>query len=118
MISRPCCYSFKLQPTHSLSAKYSQQNNVISCSKGRVSLLSQATSNSKRQHSLRLHQGRFMLDIRKNMSTERVAQALEWTAQGDVPHWTPSLEAHKKQADIALSAMVQLTKQRLAKGWT
>lgn len=37
-----------------------------------LGLFSQAANDRTRRHCLKLHQGRFMLDIRKNFSTEGV----------------------------------------------
>lgn len=69
-----------------------------------VSLFSQGTSDRIRGHSVKMHQERFRLDIRKNFFTESV-----------VGHWnhlprelmeSPSLEVLKKSLGMALSAMV------------
>lgn len=69
-----------------------------------VGLFSQKTSNRMREHSLKLCQGKFRLDIRKKLFIER-----------EVGHWNglprkvmkwPSLEMFKKRQDMALSDMI------------
>jgi len=74
------------------------------CGEVGIALFSQVTRDRTRGNGLKLHQGRFGLDIRKNVFTERV-----------VKHWhrlprkvveSPSLEVLKKRVDMALQDMV------------
>jgi len=47
-----------------------------------VGLFSQVTGDKTQGNSLTVYQGKFRLDVGKNLFLEKFVQALEWAAQG------------------------------------
>jgi len=74
------------------------------CNEAGVGLFSQITSDRMRVNGLKLHQGRFRLDIRKNVFTERVVRP--WHRLPRAVGESPSLEGFKNHVDVTLWDMV------------
>jgi len=74
------------------------------CSEVGVGIFSQVASNRTRGNGLKLHQGRFRLDIRRNVFPERVVR--RWTRLPRAVGESPSLEGFKQRVDVGPGDMV------------
>jgi len=76
------------------------------CSEVGAGLFSHITCDRRRGNDLKLHQGRFRLDIGSNFCPGRVVR--HWTRLPRAVVESPSLDGFKNHVDVALEGMVVL----------
>jgi len=74
------------------------------CSEVGVGLFSQVTSDRMKASNLKLHEGKFRLDIRKNFFTRRVSKHWKRLLMEVVD--SPSLELFKRSVDVVLRDVI------------